>query len=825
MPTLHPVGSLKLDTPASISIPPTSLLSKQPGNNWDDAAFKRTHTKNQSLQKMMLGHTENKYQETYIKKTKDLDLNGFTESSRKLANHLESTDIDPETDTSQWLDMEGKVLRFYGYWKEPAVEQDSKDEIRKVIISIFPHDETVRVVEPKTPNSGIQGGTLVRRHRIPASAESKQKRTNQLSAGNTSLSDDHLNPNDFVVGDEIIIYGKRITLVDCDGFTRELLAALGCDAPSSIPYPDGTYASNQPECITSPSTRSARNFTDYDFRKTHEHSAKGRIVSHYPNDIQRVQRFLAGDSQVCRYWAVWNDADNPHGDVRMFEIRYYLLDGTAEILENLPPNSGREPSRSFCARRKLPKPGMATGADLTFTNRANGFRYEAPAGVQERDCYYDYDDIGIGETLSVFGRKLQIYACDKWTRDHYTQQGIEVPEDIDISYLTRKPTPPSLKPPKHNGFGTEADSIGNCKSLVLRAPKQDVVKWHKHVNTLLRYKCKLHSPKDPNDGLRRFILTFYVADDTLMINEISVRNTGYLAGRFLKRQKIKKSENSDGDPIYYRHEDIVPGEILIVFNHKFEMLSMDDFTKTFKDEESNPTDQTIQKEVSPKRVTELAMQLRGVIMTKHINLTDAFRHYDHDRDGSLPLHEFSELLSSLHIKATHSEAVALLTHLDIDGDGRLNLNDFAVAITGNNVKSFLDGEGQEFGMVKPMQVEDASKYIRLAAQRPQEVLRQKVLRTFREKVDARQMNLFEMFRLLSTMPSSFKDHTKSNDVAALGSGGTDSLLGPVQLRRGVQERFNFGFSETEMDHLMHFFFPTLPKVCFLFFFKFFLLYH
>eukprot|EP01060_Flectonema_neradi_P012676 TRINITY_DN19437_c0_g2_i1.p1 TRINITY_DN19437_c0_g2~~TRINITY_DN19437_c0_g2_i1.p1 ORF type:complete len:885 (+),score=165.70 TRINITY_DN19437_c0_g2_i1:234-2657(+) len=767
---------------------------------------------------MKFGHIGDKYQETYIKKVETLNTEEFTESSRKLAEHLQQTNINPETDNSQWMDLEGKVLRFFGYWREPAVEpcHDAKPEIRKVIVSVFPHDETVRVVEPRAPNSGLQGGVLVSRHRIPASAESKQKRS-QLAGSDdnviNSQPDDHLNPNDFVVGDDVLIYGKRITLVDCDGFTRELLSAVGCPAADPIPFPDNSYACDLADSlhVTSKSNRTATNYADYDLRKTHEHSAKGRIVSHYPSDIQRVQKFLAGDSQVCRYWAIWNDTDNPHGEMRRFEIRYYLQDGTAEILENLQPNSGREPCRSFCARRRLPKPGMATGADLTFSSRANGFRYDAPAGVKESDCYYDDMDLRIGETITIFGRKLDIYSCDRWTRDYYTQQGIDVPDDIDVSHLSRVPTPPSLRPPKHNGFGTEADSIGNCKSLVLRAPKQDTVKWHKHAETLLRFKCKLHSPSEANDSLRRFIITFYVADDTMMVNEISVRNTGYLAGRFLKRQRIRKATTPEGDSVYYAHEDLYPDVVLDIFKHKFEIISMDDFTKKFKESQEGSSSQEVQEEVCPQRTAALAAQLRGVISAKHVTLTDAFRHYDHDRDGFLPLDEFKEMLLSLHIKVSHSEAVALLTHLDADEDGRLNLSDFAVAITGSTVKSFLDGEGAEFGTVKKMNVDDAAKYVRLAAQRPQEVLRQKVLRTFREKVEARQMNLFEMFRLLSTMPSSFKDPRKGNDVSALGSGGSDSLLGPVQLRRGVQERFNFGFSETEMDHLMQFFFPTLPK--------------
>eukprot|EP01059_Diplonema_ambulator_P007466 TRINITY_DN16925_c0_g1_i1.p1 TRINITY_DN16925_c0_g1~~TRINITY_DN16925_c0_g1_i1.p1 ORF type:complete len:859 (+),score=307.76 TRINITY_DN16925_c0_g1_i1:75-2651(+) len=807
LPTLKTTTRVGIEAPATIAIPPTSLLPKHPGNNWDDAAFKDKHGKSQGLNKERLGDVGTVYQQTYVKKApRPPDM---TESGRMLLTCLNSTQATlVEDEESKYIDLDGKVLRFYGYWKEASVESPAEtSRLRKVVIYVYPHDETVMVIEPRIPNSGIQGGTLIKRHRIPAGLATARQRARErnpadrIPCEDLEKGEEHLNPNDFNVGKDVTIYGKCTHIVDCDPFTREFLTALDVEVGEPEPYPDEEYFENY---RAKQAMKNPKNYSDYDLRKTFEHSAKGRIVSHYPTEIKRVQRFLKGDNEVCRFWAYWDDLENPHGDLRNFEIRYYIQDDTMQVLERLPVNSGREPARAFCAKRRLPKNG-GNASDLTFAARANGFRHDAPSGMSEDEYYYNLRDLYIGSTVKVFGREFVIYAVDPWTREYLLKtEGIELEPDRDFAAMTQRPPPPTLKPPKHNGFGTEEDSLGNCKSLVLRAPRQDIAKWQQHADTLLRFRMKLHNPSDANNEMRRFILTFYLADDTLMINEVSIKNTGFMAGRFLKRQKVKKFKG-EGAHCYYSQEDIEPGKVISVCGHVFEVLEMDAFTETFKG-----SDMVESPEVTPERVQQLADQLRKAITTKHVTLTEAFRHYDCDRDGFLPLHEVADMFKNLNIKATQPELIALMTHFDTAKAGRLNVNAFVTGITGNTVKSLLDGAEAEYGIPKTEKDEEQEmKYRGIASRRPHEALRDKVLKTFKEKLESRQINLFEMYRMLSTMPSAHRRQTK--DTAALTNGGTDSLLGPVQLRRGITERFSFGFSDTELDLLTSFFFPNLPK--------------
>ncbi len=53
-----------------------------------------------------------------------------------------------------------------------------------------------------------------------------------------------------------------------------------------------------------------------------------------------------------------------------------------------------------------------------------------------------------------------------------------------------------------------------------------------------RFLAKFASPA-VEDVERRFIITYYMADDTISIFEKPDRNTGFTAGKFLERSRLK----------------------------------------------------------------------------------------------------------------------------------------------------------------------------------------------------------------------------------------------------------------------------------------------
>jgi hypothetical protein len=57
------------------------------------------------------------------------------------------------------------------------------------------------------------------------------------------------------------------------------------------------------------------------------------------------------------------------GDRRKFVLHYYLADDTIEILESLPPNSGRDAPSVFLKRQKLPTSTVAVPLPGAKTDR------------------------------------------------------------------------------------------------------------------------------------------------------------------------------------------------------------------------------------------------------------------------------------------------------------------------------------------------------------------------------------------------------------------------------------------------------------------------
>lgn len=63
----------------------------------------------------------------------------------------------------------------------------------------------------------------------------------------------------------------------------------------------------------------------------------------------------------------------------------------------------------------------------------------------------------------------------------------------------------------------------------------------------------------PEDKNRRFILSYFLADDTISIYEPPVKNSGITGGKYLKRTKVTKPGSTPENPIYYEASDFTIG--------------------------------------------------------------------------------------------------------------------------------------------------------------------------------------------------------------------------------------------------------------------------
>lgn len=72
--------------------------------------------------------------------------------------------------------------------------------------------------------------------------------------------------------------------------------------------------------------------------------------------------------------------------------------------------------------------------------------------------------------------------------------------------------------PPYNGFGDEIDSLGYVYKLEPKKPKRDFFKYVDNDGKTLRFTARFNT-QVPEDVDRRFIISYYLADDTISIFE------------------------------------------------------------------------------------------------------------------------------------------------------------------------------------------------------------------------------------------------------------------------------------------------------------------
>ena len=131
--------------------------------------------------------------------------------------------------------------------------------------------------------------------------------------------------------------------------------------------------------------------------------------------------------------------------------------------------------------------------------------------------------------------------------------------------------------PSHNGFGSEEDSLLSVFYLnpagKIHEYYTDKFKRDKHI---LRFNAKLISPV-PSDEERRFILSYYVKDESIQIYEICDRNSGRVSGKFLERKRMKNPYTNN----YYSEKDLLVGNTIYLNKYTFRLMECDDYTKKY----------------------------------------------------------------------------------------------------------------------------------------------------------------------------------------------------------------------------------------------------
>lgn len=169
--------------------------------------------------------------------------------------------------------------------------------------------------------------------------------------------------------------------------------------------------------------------------------------------------------------------------------------------------------------------------------------------------------------LGVDPYTQQFYA-EKYDR-HFKIGGIENPAPRTVA-------PPQI-PPHNPLMGQEIDSMGYIYKLVPDRPKPDFFKALDNQAKILRFTARFNT-RVPEDVDRRFIISFYLADDSIGIYEPNQKNSGIVSGKFLERKKYKNVANN-GELI--TPSDMALGGDVTINGHCFHILSCDDYTQKY----------------------------------------------------------------------------------------------------------------------------------------------------------------------------------------------------------------------------------------------------
>jgi len=158
----------------------------------------------------------------------------------------------------------------------------------------------------------------------------------------------------------------------------------------------------------------------------------------------------------------------------------------------------------------------------------------------------------------------QNFYLERYQR-HFSLSDIEQPKPRDAVVV---------QVPPHNGFGDEIDSLGYVYDLIPKKPKIDFFKYVDNDKKILRYTSRFNT-KVPEDIDRRFIISFYLADDTISIFEPTQKNSGIIEGPFLERRKYK---NVDKNLEFITPSELSVGGDIKINGYNFHVLGCDDYT-------------------------------------------------------------------------------------------------------------------------------------------------------------------------------------------------------------------------------------------------------
>ena len=159
--------------------------------------------------------------------------------------------------------------------------------------------------------------------------------------------------------------------------------------------------------------------------------------------------------------------------------------------------------------------------------------------------------------------------------------------------------------------------------------------------------------KNADDKRRKFVISFYLFDQTMAIYEEQVPNSGFRAGKFLNKMRVKNPATKE----FFAPQDFYIGAKITVSGRVFELTGASELALGLM--ESNP-DEFPQSDIS-----SVLAQFGGVVAASGKDLRGLFE--DASKNKRLLTDKAKPIIDQFVPKITRGAALTILRSFDRDG--------------------------------------------------------------------------------------------------------------------------------------------------------------
>jgi hypothetical protein len=145
-----------------------------------------------------------------------------------------------------------------------------------------------------------------------------------------------------------------------------------------------------------------------------------------------------------------------------------------------------------------------------------------------------------------------------------------------------------------------------------RPPRKDIVKYVQRDGQILRFLGTFKNAA-PQDRFRKFIVAFYLADDTVAVFEVPQRNSGFAEGKLIQRARIMNEEAGR----YFIASDFRVGADISINRFTFQLSKADEYSLTMMEAEADGFPQSELAAIvegmrkNPKGIAKLRMTMEA----------------------------------------------------------------------------------------------------------------------------------------------------------------------------------------------------------------------